>query len=80
MIRRVYIIVLVIMSFFMTCSNPCFAQTIKCVERPSQNYVGFGDDLKYYQINYDPTICVESVHSVSKRQAPLRSLGGILDS
>jgi hypothetical protein len=27
----------------------------------------------------DPTMCVESVHSVSKRQAPLRSSGGILD-
>ena len=55
MIRRVYIIALVIVSFFMACSNSCFAQTIKCVERPSQNYIGFGDDLKYYQINYDPT-------------------------
>ncbi len=55
MIRRVYIIALVIISFFMACSNPCFAQTIKCVEKPIQNYVGFNGDLKYYQITYDPT-------------------------
>ena len=55
MIRRLYVIVLTIVYFFLACSNTCFAQTIKCVERPSQNYVGFGDDLKYYQITYDPT-------------------------
>ena len=55
MIRRACIIALVIISFFMACSNPCFAQTIKCVEKPIQNYVGFNGDLKYYQITYDPT-------------------------
>ena len=55
MIKRVYVIVFAIVSFTLACHNPCFAQTIKCVEKPVQNYVGFNGDLKYYQITYDPT-------------------------
>ena len=54
MIKRVYIIVFTIVFFALACHNSCFAQTVKCVDRPSQNYVGFNGDLKYYQITYDP--------------------------
>ena len=52
---KIYGTVFVIISFFMVCDNPCFAQTIKCVEKPSQNYTGISNDIRSYEIIYDPT-------------------------
>ena len=54
-IIRLHIIFFAVVCFFLICNSVCVAQTGKCVEKISQNYISFGDDIKTYQIIYDPT-------------------------
>ena len=54
-IMRLRIIFFAIVCFFLICNNACVAQTGKCIEKMSRNYIGFGDDIKTYQIIYNPT-------------------------
>lgn len=39
----------------MICGKACFAQNARTIEKISQNYVVFGNDIASYEIIYDPS-------------------------
>lgn len=51
---RLFVAVFVIVSLLGVCDKTCLAQAVRDMEKMSQNYIGFGNDIKSYKIIYDP--------------------------